>query len=109
MNERCPEFFDPIDIDETDWVEFDFTAWTGTPTPLITGTPVVTAEVHAGVDPAPATMLIGAAIARPSGRAVAQRIQGAVRGVSYLLRCEVTIDGEQHVLAGIIKVKKVGT
>lgn len=90
------------DPEETDVIPFDFT---GDLNPGETiSDPVVTCEVYAGVDPAPA-VLSGTPTADVG--VVTQRVTGGVADVDYRIQCVVeTSDGRVLVLATILPVRE---
>lgn len=91
--------FAPKDPAEIVFVAFDFTALTAAPT-----SPVVTAALLLGEDPAPSSILGGSPIV--SGTRIVQKIVGGVTGCNYTLRCQIDIaDGSRYVLAGVLPVR----
>ena len=99
---RTISYFDDIFSGETDWVSFDFSAFASIAFPVTA--PSVVCTVLAGDDPAaPDSVLLGAASVMTGGLVVAQHLQGAVKGVTYLLTCEVIINGERRYMAATIR------
>jgi hypothetical protein len=97
---RPPETWLPLDVDEADFVAFDFTDM------LVDGesiaSVVITCEAVTGTD--------ATASSRPSGTpvidaaVVKQLMAGVVEGVTYLIRCKATLAPapRQLVLAGVV-------
>ena len=104
--QRPPDNWLPIDVDETDYVGFDFTDM------LASGESVasvaVTCEVVAGTDNSPATRLSGGALV--AGAVVKQAVTTGQTGVTYLIRCVATLapGPRRLVLGGLLPVLKVG-
>lgn len=96
MSRYAAQPLETIDVDEIDIQPFDFAPGLAAGETLI-GAPYVECEVYQGLDVAPAAVLVGAAVW--TGGAVLQRIRGRVAGVTYLLRCRITLSSSRELVA----------
>lgn len=96
---RPPEVWLPLDVDETDYVAFDYTEILVPGETLLT--PVVSCEAASGEDPAAASKASGSPIV--DGAVVKQLMTGVLNDVVYLLRSKApTSEGRVLVLAGTV-------
>lgn len=95
--------WEPIDVDEVDFVEFDYSLYArGVPIQNVLGIEVSTER---GVDADPGQMIVGAP--QIGGLIVVYRVRGRIEGAIYKLRCRVEFaDGRVHVLSGVLPVEK---
>lgn len=98
----------PLDIEEADYVSFDYTDLVFSGETINPAAVVITCEVSVGTDAGAASRangspVIGATIVR-------QLMSGVVDTVTYLIRCEATLQptGRVLVLAGLLPAIKVG-
>jgi hypothetical protein len=91
---RPPEVWLPLDVDEADFVAFDFTDM------LVDGesiaSVVITCEAVTGTDAAAGTRPTGSA--QISGAVVKQLMAGVLDQVDYLVRCKATLSPMPRVL-----------
>lgn len=95
--------FSPKWPDEIVTVEFDFRKLCTTTTTAV----VVSSRVSGTADPAPETIVLGAAV--NFGGIIQQRIQAGVEDTDYELLCTVETTeggGQKFQLAGILPVRK---
>lgn len=99
----------PLDVNETDYVSFDYTDLLLSGETIDNTLVTVTCEVSTGVDGSAAARAIGAPVVGSS--VVRQLMSGVLDGVVYLIRCRVTLTptGRTLVLAGLLPATKVGT
>lgn len=96
---RPPEVWLPLDVDEADFVAFDYTDMLVDAETL--GTPVITCEVVTGTDATASSRPSGAPVV--DGAVVKQLMTSVVAGVQYLVRCKTpTSMGRTLVLAGVV-------
>ena len=101
---RPAEVWTPLDVDETDYVQFDYSDMAAGDT---IQSVVVTCEDSAAADSTPAGRLSGAA--QVNGLLVQQLVTGCVKGAAYLFRCKATMaSGRVLVQAGTADAIKVG-
>ncbi len=91
---RPPEVWLPLDVDEADFVAFDFSDMVVTGESI--GSTAVTCEAIAGEDAAAATRPSGSA--QVDGLVVKQLMAGVLDGVTYLVRCKATLSPGPRVL-----------
>lgn len=98
---RPPEVWLPLDVDEADFVAFDFTDML-VDGESIAGTPTITCEAVTGTDADASSRPSGAPIV--DGAVVKQLMAGVVDGVDYLVRCKATLAPAPRVLvlAGVV-------
>lgn len=102
---RAAEPVAPVDIDEAVPLVFDYTDMA--PGDSISGTPVVTCEVSAGVDADPASRRSGAPTV--NGLQVVQLMDNCQAGATYLVRCKAVMSsGVTLVQAILLPCIKVG-
>lgn len=71
---------------------------------------VITAEVVAGSDPSPATLLDGVPVLDQTNLYALQRVTAGVDGARYLLRALATdSSGLKHLITGVLPVTRITT
>lgn len=101
---RPAEVWIPLDIDETDYVQFDYSDMAVGDT---IQSVVITCEDEAAIDTSPASRLSGSPIV--NGLMVQQLVSGAKSGASYLFRCKATMTSTRVLVqAGSAAGIKVG-
>lgn len=101
---RPAEVWVPLDVDETDYVQFDYSDMAeGDSIQSV----VVTCEDLAAKDASASSRLSGAA--QVNGLLVRQMVSGAVTGASYLFRCKATMSSTRVLVqAGTADGLRVG-
>lgn len=99
----------PMDINETDYVSFDFTDLLYAGETINPAAVSVSCEVSTGVDASASSRRSGSPVI---GSTVVRQLMTTMQdGVTYLVRCQATLapTGRVLVLAGLVPGVKVGT